>query len=363
LEGNTTVDLQFWTHARTLPRMVGPAVRQAESEGWTGVTLGDSQNMSGDPYVALGTAIASSTTIRMSTGVTNPLTRHPVVTASAIMSGAIESGGRVELGVGRGDSALAHIGLPPVSVETLQEFLEIARLYLQGDPVPIDRAAQGSTRLIGDSLPLGTVPTESRLMWLDELVGQGVIASRPAVPMWVVASGPRTIKLAAQLCDRVTLAVGADPDRVRWAIDMARAVNPDVAIGAYVTVVVDDDPDRALALSKGGIATFVRFSGMHGQVHGAVSEDDHRIMLEVPRRYDMYQHARTGPQADVITREFAQRFAIIGPAGFCTERLEELAALGIDRFHVTGASRGQDEHDADDANRRFVVEVLDDLAR
>ena len=180
--------------------------------------------------------------------------------------------------------------------------------------------------------------------------------------MWVVASGPRTIRLAARLCDRVTLAVGADPERVRWAIDMARATNPDVAVGAYVTVVVDDDPDRALALSKGGIATFVRFSGMHGQVHGVVSEDDHRIMLEVPRRYDMYQHARTGPQADVITREFAERFAIIGPAGFCTERLEERAGLGIDRFHITGASRGQEERDVDDANRRFVEEVMDGLA-
>jgi 5,10-methylenetetrahydromethanopterin reductase len=356
------VNLEFWTHARTLPRQVGPAARRAESEGWAGVTLGDSQNMSGDPYVAMGTVIAATTTIRMSTGVTNPLTRHPVVTASAIMSAHIESGGRVELGVGRGDSALAHIGIPPVSVETLEEFLEVARLYLQGAAVPIERAAQGSSRLIGDSLPLGTVPTESRLMWLDELAELGVIDGRPSVPLWVVASGPRTIRLAARLCDRVTLAVGADPERVRWAIDMARATNPDVAIGAYVTVVVDDDADRALALSKGGIATFVRFSGMHGQVHGVVSEDDHRIMLEVPRRYDMYQHARTGPQADVITREFAERFAIIGPAGFCTERLEELAGLGIDRFHITGASRGQEERDVDDANRRFVEEVMDGLA-
>jgi 5,10-methylenetetrahydromethanopterin reductase len=281
------MSLEFWTHARTLPRQVGPAAQRAESEGWSGVTLGDSQNMSGDPYVAMGTVIAATTTIRMSTGVTNPLTRHPVVTASGIMSAHIESGGRVELGMGRGDSALAHIGLPPVSVETLQEFLEVARLYLQGAPVTIERAAQGSSRLIGDSLPLGTVPTESRLMWLDELVGQRVINGRPSVPIWVVASGPRTIKLAARLCDRVTLAVGADPERVRWASDMARAINPDVAIGAYVTVVVDDDPDRALALSKGGIATFVRFSGMHGQVHGAVSDEDQRIMLEVPRRYDM----------------------------------------------------------------------------
>jgi 5,10-methylenetetrahydromethanopterin reductase len=357
------MSLEFWTHARTLPRQVGPAALRAESEGWSGVTLGDSQNMSGDPYVAMGTAIATTTTIRMSTGVTNPLTRHPVVTASAIMSAHIESGGRVELGVGRGDSALAHIGMPPVSVETLQEFLEIARLYLQGAAVPIERAAQGSSRLISDSLPLGTIPTESRLMWLDELVELGVIDERPSVPMWVVASGPRTIKLAARLCDRVTLAVGADPERVRWAIDIARAINPDIGVGAYVTVVVDDDANRALALSKGGIATFVRFSGMHGQVHGSVSEEDHRIMLEVPRRYDMYQHARTGPQADVITREFAERFAIIGPAGYCTERLEELADLGIDRFHITGASRGQEENDVDDANRRFVDEVMGELAR
>jgi 5,10-methylenetetrahydromethanopterin reductase len=200
-------------------------------------------------------------------------------------------------------------------------------------------------------------------MWLDELVETDVIHGRPSVPIWVVASGPRTVKLAARLCDRVTLAVRANPERVRWAIDMARASNPDIAIGAYVTVVVDDDPDRALALSKGGIATFVRFSGMHGQVHGSVSEDDRRIMMEVPRRYDVYQHARTGPQAEVITREFAERFAIIGPAGFCTDRLTELAALGIDRFHITGASRGQDERDAGAANRRFVEKVMAGVAR
>ena len=239
----------------------------------------------------------------------------------------------------------------------------MTRLYLQGAAVPIERAARGSSGLIGDTLPLGTAPAESRLMWLDELAELGVVHGDRSVPMWVVASGPRTIELAARLCDQVTLAVGAGPDRVRWAIDMARATSPDVPIGAYVTVVVDDDPDRALALSKEGIATFVRFSGMHGQVHGSVSEGNQRIMLEVPRRYDMYQHARTGPQADVITREFAERFAIIGPAGCYIDRLEQLAALGIDRFHITGASRGQDVHDADAANRRFVVDVMDDLAR
>jgi 5,10-methylenetetrahydromethanopterin reductase len=353
--------VEFWTHARTLPRLVGPAVGRAEAEGWTGVTLGDSQNMSGDPFVALGTAAACTTTIRLSTGVTNPVTRHPAVTASAILCADFESDGRVELGVGRGDSALAHIGLAPVPVDALRDFLEIMRLYLDGQPVPIDRVAAGANR-IGAALPLGNAPAESRMMWLDELPALGVSGGAPHVPMWVASTGPRVIATAARLCDRVTLALGADPERLRWGVDVARAARPDVAIGAYVTVVVDDDRERGFALSRGGIATFVRFSAMHGRVHGSVREDDQQVMLDVPRHYDMYQHARSGPQGEVITPDFADRFAIIGPESYCTERLQELADLGIDRFHVGGASRGEDPAQADACHRRFVDGVMGRLA-
>jgi 5,10-methylenetetrahydromethanopterin reductase len=354
--------LELWTHARTLPRLVAPAARQAEAEGWRGVTLGDSQNMSGDPFVAFGTVAAATTTLRLSTGVTNPLTRHPAVTASAILCADIESGGRVELGVGRGDSALAHIGLPPVSAGAFREFLEIERLYLTGSPVPIDRAAQGASRRVGAGLPLGVVPAESRMMWLDELRLLGIDPGSRTVPIWTAATGPTVIETAAELCDRVTFALGADPKRLAWGVDLARSVRPDVALGAYVTVVVDDDRDRAFALSKGGIATFVRFSAMHGRVHGTVSEHDAQVMLDVPRAYDMYRHARSGPQGEIIDRDFAERFAILGPADYCVDRLLELADLGIDRFHVGGASRGEDPQLADAAHRRFVDEVLPRLA-
>jgi hypothetical protein len=80
----TATSIEFWTHARTLPRLVGPAARRAEAEGWSGVTPGDSQNMSGDPFVAFGTVAAATTTIKLSTGVTNPYTRHPAVTADDV---------------------------------------------------------------------------------------------------------------------------------------------------------------------------------------------------------------------------------------------------------------------------------------
>jgi 5,10-methylenetetrahydromethanopterin reductase len=353
-----TTPLELWSYARTLPRLVAPAARRAESDGWTGVTLGDSQNMSGDAFVAMGTVAGATTTLRFSPGVTNPYTRHPAVIAAGILCADIESGGRVELGLGRGDSALAHIGLPPVSVPAFREFLEIERLYLNGDAVPIDRAAQGESRRVGEGLPLAVVPTESRMMWLEELPKLGVDPGDHHVPMWTVATGPKVIEAAAELCDRVTFALGADPKRLEWAVGLARAARPDVALGAIVTVVVDDDIDRAFALSRGGIATFVRFSGMHGRVHGAVSEHDAKVMLDVPKAYDMYQHARTGPQAQVIDRDFAERFAILGPTGYCVDRILELAELGIDRFHIGGATRGEDAELADAANRRFVEQVM-----
>jgi 5,10-methylenetetrahydromethanopterin reductase len=354
--------IEFWTHARTLPRLVGPAARLAEEEGWDGATLGDSQNMSGDAYVAFGTAVAATRTIRLSTGVTNPATRLPAVTAAGILCANIESGGRVELGVGRGDSALAHVGMAPVTVDALRRFLEIERRYLSGQGVPIDEVADGRSRRIGTDLPLGHVPDESRMMWLDELRSLGVEVPERPVPIWVAATGPRVIEVSAELCDRVTFALGADPERLRWAIGLARAVNPDVALGAFVNVVVDEDLDHALALSRGGIATMARFSAMHGRVHGTLDPDDEKVLLEVPRAYDMNRHARSGPQGEVITREFAERFAIIGPPSRCVERLQELVELGITRLHVGGASRGEDPAQADALHRRFVEEVRPKVA-
>ena len=349
---------ELWTSLRPLPRLAGPASQKAEDEGWNGITFGDTQNLLGEPFVALGTAIGATTVIRLSTGVTNPYTRHPAVTASAIMCANIESGGRVELGIGRGDSALAHIGMAPVSVAKLRDFLEIERMYLSGMPVPVSRLTGNSTGAIGSSLPLGVAPAESRMLWLSELKKLGVELPHEPVPIWVAATGPSVIRTAAELGDRVTLALGAEPSRVRWAVDLVRAVNASVPIAAYVTVIVDDDLERAFELGKGGIATRARFLAMHGRAHESVGANDAQMLSEVPRAYDMDLHGRAGPQAEVITREFAERFAIFGPAGACVDRLIELAELGIDRFHIRGVSSGEDPLAAEEINQRFVREVM-----
>jgi 5,10-methylenetetrahydromethanopterin reductase len=323
------MSIEFFAAVIGLPRRSAEVARRAEAQGWTGLAFADSQNLFSDPYVAMVVAASATTTLRLATGVTNPVTRHAATTANVITSVDLESGGRAELGIGRGDSALAHIGLAPTSVEYLAEYVENVRSYLRGDAISLERAAGSSPHRSISSLPLGDAPDDSRLHWLP--TGR---AKRSPVPVYVVASGPKMITMAAARADRVTLAVGADADRIRWAADIAKAANPDIPLGAYVNVAVDDDLERGAEHVAGAVAAFARFSVMHGQINGPVSDSDRMAMQGLAGDYQTSKHGQSGNSAAQRGRELAGRYAIIGPAGQCVERLLELAELGIDRFHI-----------------------------
>src|ERR1051325_10090329 len=105
-----------WTAGANAPATVTGQARRAEEDGWDGLGLVDSQNLAGDPYAGLTLAATVTTTLKLATAVTNPMTRRPAVTAAAIAGVQAESDGRAVLGIGRGDSALAHIGLAPAPV-------------------------------------------------------------------------------------------------------------------------------------------------------------------------------------------------------------------------------------------------------
>jgi 5,10-methylenetetrahydromethanopterin reductase len=161
------------------------------------------------------------------------------------------------------------------------------------------------------------------------------------------------IELAARIAERVTLAVGADPDRVAWAIDLARKAAADagrdpaeISFGAYVTVGCHPDLDAARGLIGGAVAAFAHFSSMPGSTGAGLPEADREIVAEVGRRYDSNEHLRnTAAHTAALTPEFVDRFAVVGPPGACAQRLRELAGLGLERFVITGASFGADrEH-------------------
>jgi 5,10-methylenetetrahydromethanopterin reductase len=174
---------ELWATTRSIPAE-GAKYREIEDEGWDGLTFTDSQNISGDPFVAMTNAVLHTSRLHVATGVTNPLTRHPAVASSAIHAVNVLAPGRVSLGVGRGDSALAHLGAPPASPETLRDYLGCVQGYLSGSAVPMEDAVRFAGRAFDDRFPLGDRPGTSTLEW------RAKAPDAPKVPVFVAASGP-----------------------------------------------------------------------------------------------------------------------------------------------------------------------------
>src|SRR5438128_2633316 len=175
---------QIWTLGLSLPKLAARQAKAAERAGFDGFAVVDSQNLAGDCYVALALAAQATERIRLGTGVANALTRHAAVTASAIASLQAESGGRAELGIGRGDSALAHLGLAPASVPVFENYVRDVQSYLRGESVPFAVSSATSTRPL-ETLGLAGASSDSRLHWLR--------SSHKKVPVDVAATGPKVI--------------------------------------------------------------------------------------------------------------------------------------------------------------------------
>src|SRR3954454_23054670 len=115
--------------------------RRAEDAGWDGITFTDSQNLVGDPFIAMTLGARATERLQFMTGVTNPATRHPAALATVAATVQEESGGRVLLGLGRGDTALFHLGRKPqplaeffARTEELHTYLQHGTVELHGHP-------------------------------------------------------------------------------------------------------------------------------------------------------------------------------------------------------------------------------------
>ncbi|HEU4429047.1 MAG TPA: LLM class flavin-dependent oxidoreductase [Myxococcota bacterium] len=354
--------LELWTLGVADARSAGAQAQRAERAGFDGFAVVDSQNLSGDPYVALALAGRETERIKLGTGVTNPATRHAAATASAIASVHASSGGRAVLGIGRGDSALAHLGRAPARVAVLERYLAELQAYLRGDALPFEQVSfdERAAPPVA-TLGLADAPKASKLHSLP--------SDLPKVPVEVACTGPRVITAAARHADGVLLAVGADPERVAWGIaqtrEAARAADRDPAalrIGAFVNVAAHPDVAVARTLVRGGLSTFARFSVMHGRVAGPASDEQRTVLAEVHRGYHMTQHTRgDSAQAGLLSPAFVDRFAVVGPPAACIARLRELVGLGLSKLVLIGPTAGVDPKEAGAAVQRLAAEVMPGL--
>ncbi|MEE2778577.1 MAG: LLM class flavin-dependent oxidoreductase [Acidobacteriota bacterium] len=332
---------QFWTLSFPLPGTPERTARRAEERGWDGLLFTDSQNFNGDCYSALAIASKATARIGLGTGVTNPYTRHAAVTASAIATIQVESQGRAVLGIGRGDSSLANLGLPPAPASTLESYLTQVQAYLRGEAVEHN----------GHRAPI---------RWIVE-------RQVAKVPVDVAATGPRVTEIAGRLADMVTLAVGADTARLAAGVERARAARAasggdaaGLGVGAYLNIAAHSDPSIARQAALGGVGTAAHFSGMAEGSLAQLSADDRRIVEAVTAAYELGRHGDSrGSHLEHLSDDFVARFAIVGSPAECADRLGVLLDhVPLDRVVIMTGSRGVDPTILDEVSAAVVEEVV-----
>ena len=353
--------MELWTVMPSSPQLVVQRAKEYESAGLAGMAVWDAQSSDGDCYVSLAAAAMATTSLKLGTGVTNPVTRHPSVTASAIASLQAISNGRAVLGIGRGDASLAHIGRAPASVETLSRYTQLVQRYLRGDSVAfkeLDEFATNAPNL--SQLDLGHAPPHSKLEWLGNM---------PKVPVEVSATGPRMIAEAAIHADGVMLSVGADLERLRWGIDLVRTtrakagLDPNgIPIGAWVNVVAHPDVEIARQLASGWTSVFARFAVMHGKPTGPQTIDSIKSLEHLYNDFDLRDQASSSTaQALGMTQNFIDNYAIVGTADTCVARLRQISELGISKVIAVGFAETASSNNGRYATETFLNQITPSL--
>ena len=286
--------------------------RIAEDGGFDYFTLADSQSFCFDVYVGLTLAALETKRVGLGTTVTNPLTRHPVVTIGASASIDHLSGGRTFIGVGSGDSSVFSIGVPPAKVGDLRAFLIAARALMRGERADY----------------LGrTIHTR----WV----------TRP-MPLVLAAAGPKTLQLAGELADVALINTGLTPELVEIARSHVRAGERaagrpvgSVPLWAFAHCRIADTREEAIEQVKGPLTSSARHvfrGGLDGKGIPAALRD--RI-AQYQEEYDHAGHWSEGRNLTLakelgVQDYFVERFAIIGTPQECLAKTRALERQGLD---------------------------------
>ncbi|HXJ82631.1 MAG TPA: LLM class flavin-dependent oxidoreductase [Candidatus Methylomirabilis sp.] len=296
----------------------GGLCREVEDNGFDWLGVADSQSVFRELYVALTVAALNTSRIRLGTTVTNPLTRHPVVTASAIASVDEISGGRTVLGLGSGDSAIFTLGAPPATLAGLEDFVATFGHLTSG--APVERH--------------GTC-------WQ-------VHRSKRRVPVYLAAEGPRTLELAGRVADGVIVGLGLTPEIIRLSLAAiergARAAGrrlDDLDVWWFAKANVADTREAALAPITMALAASANHAFRFTLEGKGVPPELHARIAGLQREYAPHAHEIDGGgNAGLVDRwglrDFlVDRFAIAGTPDDCVAQIRRALGAGASQFVIT----------------------------
>ena len=289
--------------------------------GWTY----DSHVLWQEPYPLLTLAAANTSTLKLGLNVTNPGTREPTVTASAFATLQDITGGRMIMGIGRGDSARRTIGLKPVPVAEFEQTLPVIRNLMNGRPVEWNG-------------------TEIELKWAK---------GRAEIPLYVAGYGPKVLAAAGRHGDGVIIQL-ADPEIIEWIVGQVRAAAQEagrdpaeIKVVACAPAHIGEDMAECCELVRWFPAMVSNHVFDVLSKHGA--ENLPRALTGYVQnwsreQYDYSEHSRVGAKhGEFVTDEICERFCILGTPAQHVEKLRRLEQAGVDQWNIYLMTTGQEQ--------------------
>ena len=309
--------------------------KQAEAAGFNYGWIFDSHVLWKDPYPLLTLMAQATERMRLGTCVTNPGVRDATVTASLLATLNTISSGRMDMGIGRGDSSRRVMGKKPLTLERLEETVQVVRDLCSGRRISYE----------GQDI---------QMPWADGGVP----------PVWVAGYGPKALKCAGRVGDGVILQF-ADPHLIKWCLGFVKEGAEEagrdfskIRVMSAAPVWVSEDLEKA----RDRVRWFPALVSNH--VVDLVSRykpeelpPELTSYVKDRKGYNYLHHAEVGSSnAEFVTDEIVDRFAIVGPAEEHIRRLKELEQIGVTQFNIYLMSG--DEEDTLEIYGRDVVPKL-----
>ncbi len=300
------------------PKRTVALCKQAEAAGFTYAWFFDSHVLWRECYVTIAMCMEHTEKMRFGPCVTNPGVREWSVAGSLYATLQAQSGGRFDVGIGRGDSSRRVLGRKPLTVETMAEFGAALKKMAAGEEVTY--LWEGADTCV-------------QIPWVENY----------DLPVWYAAYGPKALAAAGQHGDGLIIQL-ADPWLVKWfsdqALEAGNAAGKDMSnfriMSAAPAWVGDMQKAREQtrwfpAMVGNHVADLVMRYGTEGQNVPQRLTD----YVEGRKGYDYRHHAdKDADHLGFITNDIIDSFGVLGDADTHVEKLKELEAAGVTQYNI-----------------------------
>ncbi len=323
----------------------------AEAAGFTHGWFYDTQLLCSDVYATMALAAEHTRTMVLGTLVAIPSNRIAPVTASAIATINAIAAGRVILGIGTGFTGRNTMGLPPLPVARMVDYVRQVRGLLAGEDVLFrEGKAERWIRLLSrernlgcvnldDPIPIHIAANAPKALAAVGDVGDGWITA--ALPPHGVRAGSDTIMNAARNAGRtfdgpdgrpyttlLTTGCVLRPGESLGDERVVRRVGPVAVVGAHA-IWESSRGGHGFGMSNDDVASaYDAYLEEYAARRGSPRD---RRYLEAHEGHMMY--LKPGEEA-FVRPEMVQVLTLSGDAGAVRERVRALAGAGVDNLAV-----------------------------